>query len=258
MGSIILCHKKKAREPYEIARIQRKIYTIEELCYYLCNHLYLIDHTIMNEQLCDWLRVELELSELADVLENHLKENGTKEQFIMTILTHSAIYSAGELKQMQDALKQFKNQRPVERQKFKADNLLESGSIKAAITIYQTILHDEKDESIDGRFYGKIYGCLGAAYGRLFLYKEAAKMYEAAYQICEDETMLKAYLYACKMHMSRVEYGEMISRSQLYKKIDEWLTNERERLEEEIQVLSQEDSLKKWKEQYRKNHAGDI
>ena len=136
--------------------------------------------------------------------------------------------------------------------------MLENGSIKAAITIYQSILHDEKDESIDGRFYGKIYGCLGAAYGRLFLYQEAAKMYEAAYQICEDETMLKAYLYACKMHMSRVEYGEMLNRSSLYKKIDEWLINEKERLEDEIQVLSQEDSLKKWKEQYRKNHAGDI
>ena len=28
---------------------------MEELCYYLCNNLYLIDYTIMNEQLCGWL-----------------------------------------------------------------------------------------------------------------------------------------------------------------------------------------------------------
>ena len=34
MGSLILCYKKKARQPYEITRIHRKIYTIEELCYY--------------------------------------------------------------------------------------------------------------------------------------------------------------------------------------------------------------------------------
>ena len=49
MGSLILCYKKKAKQPYEITRIHRKIYTIEELCYYLCNNLYLIDYTIMNE-----------------------------------------------------------------------------------------------------------------------------------------------------------------------------------------------------------------
>ena len=55
MGSLILCHKKKASQPYKITRIHRKIYTIEELCYYLCNNLYLIDYTIMNEKICEWL-----------------------------------------------------------------------------------------------------------------------------------------------------------------------------------------------------------
>ena len=72
MSSLILCHKKKARRAYEIARIHRRIYTIEELCYYLCNHLYLVDYTIMNEKLCDWLNEELELSELSDNLSPRL------------------------------------------------------------------------------------------------------------------------------------------------------------------------------------------
>ena len=51
MGSLILCHKKKAKHPYEISRIHTRISTLEELCYYLCNNLYLIDYTIMNEQI---------------------------------------------------------------------------------------------------------------------------------------------------------------------------------------------------------------
>ncbi len=32
MGSLILCHRKHALHPYDITRIHRKIYTIEELC----------------------------------------------------------------------------------------------------------------------------------------------------------------------------------------------------------------------------------
>jgi len=63
MGSLILCHKKKASQPYKITRIHRKIYTIEELCYYLCNNLYLIDYTIMNEKICEWLYSELDMKE---------------------------------------------------------------------------------------------------------------------------------------------------------------------------------------------------
>ena len=60
MGNLILCHDRHAAHPYEITRIHCRIFTIEELCYYLCNNLYLIDYTIMNGQLCDWLDEELE------------------------------------------------------------------------------------------------------------------------------------------------------------------------------------------------------
>ena len=52
MGSLILCHKKRAKRPFEISRVHMRIYTIEELCYYICNNLYLIDYTIVNERLC--------------------------------------------------------------------------------------------------------------------------------------------------------------------------------------------------------------
>ena len=66
MGSLILCHRKRARQPYEIARIHMRIYTIEELCYYICNNLYLIDYTMVNRQLCNWIDKELELPKLAE------------------------------------------------------------------------------------------------------------------------------------------------------------------------------------------------
>ena len=39
MGSLILCHKKHARQPYVIARGHIRIYTLEELCYFICNNL---------------------------------------------------------------------------------------------------------------------------------------------------------------------------------------------------------------------------
>ena len=48
MSSLILCNKKRAKQPYEVSRIHCRIYTLEELCYYLSNNLYLIDYTIVN------------------------------------------------------------------------------------------------------------------------------------------------------------------------------------------------------------------
>ena len=75
MGSLILCHKKRARQPYVISRVHMKIYTIEELCYYICNNLYLIDYTIINQQLCDWIGRELDMEELSEHLREELRKN---------------------------------------------------------------------------------------------------------------------------------------------------------------------------------------
>ena len=258
MNSLILCHKKKAKQPYEILRIHRGIYTIEELVYYLCNHVYLVDYTIMNEHFCDWLEEELELQELAENIRHMLQQNGTVEQFIVTILAYSSIYTTGELSRIQDVLEKLKNQKPIEKQKFKADNLLQSGSVKSAIVAYQEIIQGERDESVEKKFYGKVYGCLGAAYGRLFLYEEAAKMYEAAYQICEDEFMLKAYLYACRSYMNKEEYTKLLQRSQMYMNLDLVIAEEVLRIEDSVQVLQYDDSLTQWKNQYRMQSTGEI
>ena len=257
MGSIILCHKKKAKQPYEISRIQRRIYTIEELCYYMCNHLYLIDYTIMNDKLCDWLEEELGLQELASNLRQAIAQNGSVEQFVVSILAHSSIYTTAELKHIQDVLEKLKNQKPIEKQKYKADNLLESGAVKQAILIYQSIIQGEVDESLDKRFYGKVYGCLGTAYGRMFLYEEAAKMYEAAFQICEEESILRAYLYACSKYMTPKEYQLMLERSQIFRAISLETQELLDALEEKLRFSMQDDTLEQWKEEYRKIGTGE-
>lgn len=258
MSSLILCHKKKAKSAYDIARIHRRIYTIEELCYYLCNHLYLVDDTIMNERLCDWLSEELELTELSDTLREMLHQNASMEQVVMAVLSYASIYTAAELGQMQDMLERLKNQRPIEKQKYKADNLLESGSVKSAIMVYQEIIHGERDESIDSKFYGKVYGCLGAAYGRLFLYEESAKMYEAAYQICEEESMLRAFIYACSRYMRPEEYMTLLHKSQVYQDVDREIAKQVEKIAGTVKNLQYDDTLENWKNRYRRISTGEI
>ena len=39
--------------------------------------------------------------------------------------------------------------------------------------------------------------------------------------------------------------------------MDQWLVEERQRIEDEVQVLSQEDTLSKWKDHYRKMNVGE-
>lgn len=253
MGSLILCHNKKAAQPYEITSIHRRIYTLEELCYYICNNIYLIDYTVMNEQLCDWIREELGLKDMAGALQNAIRRHGAVEQFVLTILKCSGFYTQGELLHVQNVLEKLKNQKEIERKKYKGDNLLASGEVRGAILVYQSILYGERDETVDDRFYGRVHASLGAAYGRLFLYKEAADMYEKAFQACEEESMLKAYLYSCRMYMDADTYRKMIGKSRVYIELDEEIKDELEEAAEKVQIQPTMELLERWKKKYRKN-----
>ena len=254
MGSLILCHKKKAKHPYEISRIHTRISTLEELCYYLCNNLYLIDYTIMNEQLCLWLEEELELQHLAEMLRDILRTKGSIEKFVLTILSDSNIYSETEMIRIQNVLERLKNQKDIERQKYKGDNLLESGELEEAILVYQSILNQEKDESVDDKFYGHIYANMGAAYGKLFLYQESARMYDRAFLICGDVSMLEPYLYASYRYMSMEEYHILLTKNETYMEVNEKMRQRCDEIRKETEKPYTFQDLEDWKYQYRRSH----
>ena len=85
MSGYILCQTKKAEIPYYIENISTNVYSLEELCYYFYKNIYLIDESIINERLCNWLKDELGLSKLYEKLYRILeKEEGTSA-FILAI-----------------------------------------------------------------------------------------------------------------------------------------------------------------------------
>ena len=70
MSGYILCQVKKAEKPFYIENISTNIYSIEELCYYLYNNLYLVDRSLISNKLCTWLDEELKLPKLNEEIRN--------------------------------------------------------------------------------------------------------------------------------------------------------------------------------------------
>ena len=255
MGSLILCHNKRAKQPFEIKQVHQKIYTIEELCYYICNNLYLIDHTLMNKRLCNWLERELELVELSASLREELHRNCSEEQFVLTLLQGANLYALSEINKIQSVMDKLKTQSRVEKLKYKADTLLSGGECQTAVLVYQSILHSERDDSVKKEFYGKVYGCLGSAYGRQFLYKEASESYRKAYEICKESHMLKAYLYCCQKAYPEVEYVKMLSGNPMYLSMDAVLKAEKENQRDAFIPKLDENQLEIWKMEYRRGEG---
>ena len=85
MSGYILCQVKRAKNPYYISNNSTNIYSIEELCYYLYHNIYLLDETIINEQLLVWMKEELHLRRLYQRLYVLLEEKKNIGEFILPI-----------------------------------------------------------------------------------------------------------------------------------------------------------------------------
>ena len=99
MSSYILCQVKRASMPYYIENISTNIYSIEELCYYFYHNIYLLDETILNEHLCDWLRKELGLEKLYKRLYKVLEEGLGTSEFILAVFKEINYLTYEELKE---------------------------------------------------------------------------------------------------------------------------------------------------------------
>ena len=87
MGRIILCVGSYAKTPYYIERSGLQVYSIEEICYFLCENVVLLDQEIINQQLVQWISTECQLEELAKELNQILQKKDCISEFINAILS---------------------------------------------------------------------------------------------------------------------------------------------------------------------------
>lgn len=196
MSGYRLCQTKTADVPYYIENISTNIYSLEELCFYIHHNIYLLDETIINEGLCDWLRDELGLKKLYHVLYKELENEGALGEFILPIFKEIGYLSHQEFKDVNNVLTRLEHEPEISRQKLKADYLVENGKYINAIKFYKAILNQVKGSKIGGQFVGEVYHNMGCAHMRMFQYEDAVDCFSSAYASLHTESMLLAYLTA--------------------------------------------------------------
>lgn len=192
MSGYILCQVKQAELPYYIENISTNIYSIEELCFYIYHNIYLLDDTILNEELCFWIRDQLGLKKLAENLYKHLDEEEMKVgDFILPIFKEINYLSLEEFRKLNQQIQQLAMEPEVVRQKRKGDYLMEHGKYVNAIKVYQKALRQGKDQILGG-----IYHNMGCAYTRLFQMEEARSCFQRAYEKLDTPQTKKSLLSA--------------------------------------------------------------
>ena len=225
MSGYILCQTKKAQRPYFIENISMNIYSIEELCYYLYHNLYLADHTVFNEELCNWLRDELELVHLAAKLKQNLERNVSVEEMIYPVFKEINYLTYEEMKGFNSRIVTYGKEKAAVRQKRKGDALTENGMYVNAIRVYQKLLEREDLSEQRKGFAASVRYNLGCAYSYLFQMEKAMECFYHAWEKTQSPKELKAYLLSYRSIRSGAEYEKELVRLEATDEIKEDIQN---------------------------------
>ena len=66
MGRLIQCCGRLAKRPYHFQLGDTRVYSIEEVCYFIAHNIYLLQRDVFGKGFVNWVREELALTELAD------------------------------------------------------------------------------------------------------------------------------------------------------------------------------------------------
>ena len=211
MGGYYLCGTPRAQHPFYIESIGIHIWSIEELCYYMKENVYLLDETILNEKLCAWLSEELGLKKLARVLLNAMEAGGPAMDFVMPIFQECGYLTRTELSYFREQLQQVQIESQDVRKKMKADYLVNYGMYVRAIGEYENILFTRSPGRIGTQFYAVVLENMAAAYAHLFRFEEAAECLWESYSTLKSRKVYDKYLRLLPLFLPEKRYQERLA-----------------------------------------------
>lgn len=181
MSGLLLC-TKTAKRPLTIKDSGINLYSMEELCYYIYNNIYIIEPEFFSKELIEFLEKELELEKTAKKLKDQIFRNESYINMIRTILEGGFYYSDEEMGQIEEVLADLGKKSQGDRMKFKADMLAEQGKYEKALNAYRSLL-EAKYNAEQTKLLGDIWNNMGVIYARMFLFEDALCCFQKAYDM---------------------------------------------------------------------------
>ncbi|MBP1754189.1 MAG: hypothetical protein H6Q59_587 [Firmicutes bacterium] len=226
MGKLILCSGARTKRPYSFPSSGVRLYSIEELCYYLYHHVYLIDEELFCDALIDWIQNELQLPDRALKL-RQLKEKQADAKTMVTVVLCSAdYYTEYEIKSLLKELDGIADLPKVMRKCIKANHCLKHQQYKEAEAEYERLLDSKEAAELSLGDYGDILHNLAIARMHTTGFTMASSLFEQAYIRNRKEDTLRQFLLTLML----------LNHEELYqKKLQEYEVNEI--LQQEVEDL---------------------
>lgn len=274
MGELLLCNHPIAAMPYYIDTLSLNIYSIEELCYVIEHHTYLMEEHFFDEELIAWLEREVGEVELAEQLRQSKQNETGITKIVEQVLNAAGYLNYSTALNVVSQIREMQHMSVFERRKMRADHYVENKQYIQALFEYRHILQMEEECRKNPVVCGNIWHNQGIIFANLFLFEEAGTCFEKAYKYHMNiESIYGAiwsYLYlgdeTKRLKIAKqyeINEQEMTALEEKWKqaaendeakmqitKIDAFFENNAEPVETNTQIAQM---LFDWKKEYQKN-----
>ena len=206
--SIRLCIGEYASVGYEPEDMGIKVYSLEELVYFVRENAVLLDSGFMDESLGEWLAVECKLQELGDELRKASRKRVSLKSYVGILLEYAGFYSKEINEQIETIIVENSNLSIYEKKKARGDALVQKGHYGKAGREYAKLLQMLPEDMTVLR--GEIYHGCGVCLAKMFYFKLAGEYFLKAHTLTGKIASYHQYLWTKRLVMSEGEYVEFL------------------------------------------------
>ncbi len=209
MARVILGTGRLAGHPYRIGKIERNVYSMEELCYSLEQSAQILDTEILDPKLTDWIEEECGLPELAELLRPYLGKERQLSAFVAVILHYVGFVSEEKEEQTREIVSAGQGLEPFRKKLARAAYLQENAQPYEALEEYRQLLEELPEP--ERRIRARVYEDMGRIYAGQFRFRAAAESFQKAYALTKSSEVYLDYLSSVRLGLSGSEYLSFIA-----------------------------------------------
>lgn len=211
MGRVRLCVGNYAKNPYLIRSSGVRLYSLEELCYYLSRHAVFFDEEMITQELFKWIGEELGLTDLSKSLQTLWRGNNPPEAYVQRIMEACCYCGRDQLAEVLKIVRENADLDSGEKKKRRIDHLAQTGRRKQALVEYRRLLAGVEGKDI--ALTASIYNAMGCIEAGMFHFPLAEIYFEKAYRLTYRKESLRYYACAVRMHGTRQEQERKLAAS---------------------------------------------
>ncbi len=201
-GVVIETFKPVVRMGHVIRMSGSRVYTLEELCWYIYQNVYTLSMDLFDEGMLAWMDHITGSHQLSLAIRNYKEGGRTLKEIVRLFLSSVDYLNNSEITTVFNRLAILEKQNPVEHAKIAADNYCKYGHYMAALSMYHHVAyqmnHDYEKEATR-QFKAAVYHNMGVTYLKLHNMTSAIQCLKEACSLEKSESYLIHYLTALQL-----------------------------------------------------------